>query len=144
MQDQENTRTKQEADKMGQMKKVTTIVTSGGVFPDEEWIVKTSRKVVNVFRKSPQCKDELDHARNAIDMPNIALQNYPETRVGYVVTTLLSLMANHCILSVSLHNGSNEDFEKVWKKLPKRDVAPIQQMEATTKLLFASAVDESQ
>ena len=61
-----------------------------------------------------------------------------------MVTTLQSLIANHCLLSVSLHDGNNEDIEKVWKKLPKGDVASIQEIEAVAKLIFAYAVDESQ
>ena len=78
--------------------------------------------------------------------PDTALQNYPETRLGYVVTTLQSLMTNHFPLSVSLHAGSNGDFGKVWKKLSKTDVASIQEMEAVTvtKLQSAYAVDEFQ
>ena len=64
------------------MKKVTTFVTPGRAFPDGDRIVKASRKVINFFSKSPQCKDKLDHVRKAMDIPNIALHNYPETRVG--------------------------------------------------------------
>ena len=73
----------QEVNETGQTKKVTTIITPGGEFSDGERTVKASSKVVNVFSKSPQRKDKLDHVRNTMDMPNIALQNYPETRVGY-------------------------------------------------------------
>ena len=64
----ENTRTKQEADKTWQMKNVTTIITPGGVFPDQEQIVKASRKVINFFSKFPQHKDKRDHVRKAMDM----------------------------------------------------------------------------
>ena len=108
--------------------------------------MKESRKVVNFFSKYPQREDKLDHVREAMDMPNISLQNYSGTRVGYVVITLQSLMENHGLLSVSLHDGSNEDFEKVCEKLLllTTNVASIQEMEAVTKLLFAYAVDESQ
>ena len=87
--------------------------------------MEASKKVFSFFGKFPQCKDKLDHVREAMDMPNIVLQNHPETRVGYVVTTLQSLMTNYCLLSVSLHYGNNEDFEKVQKKLSKTYVALI-------------------
>ena len=139
-----NTRTKQEADGTGRMKKVTTIVTPAGEFPDGEQIVKAIRKAVNFFGKTPQHKYKLDYFRKAMDMPNISLQNYSKTRVGYVVTTLQSLMENHCILSVGPYDGSNGDFEKVWKKLSETDVASIQEMEAVTKLQNAYTVNESQ
>ena len=73
----ENTTTKQEADKMGQTKNMTTILTLGGSFLDGDIIMKASRKTINFFSKSPQHKDKLDHVRNAMNIPNIALENYP-------------------------------------------------------------------
>lgn len=140
----ENTRSRQEAGENGQTKKVTTVVTPGGPFPEGARLVKASRQSVNFFDKSPQRKEKLDDVRKAMDLPIIALVNFPETRVGYIVTTLQSMMANHCLLSLAVHNGNNEEFEKVWSKLSKEDMASIQEMEAVTKLLFAYAVMDSQ
>ena len=66
-----NTRTKQESGETGQINNVTTIITPRGAFPEEERIVKASKKVINFFSKSPQWKDKLDHVMTAMDMPNM-------------------------------------------------------------------------
>ena len=83
------------------MKKVQSIVTPGGAFPegDRLVLVKLSRTCGNYFAKSPKRKGKLENQRIAMDLPKIALQNFPETRVAYVVPTYQSLFANHYLLT---------------------------------------------
>ena len=75
----ENTKTHQVTDDKGVVKKVQSIVTPGGAFPDGERIIKATRKCVNFFSKSPQRKERLELQRAAMDLPKISLANFPET-----------------------------------------------------------------
>ena len=90
----ENQRTNTVVDEEGETKKVISIVTPGGAFPDGERLVTVSKKVVQFFVKSPQRKDTLNTIVIGMDLPKIALKNFPSTRVGYVTTTFPSLLAN--------------------------------------------------
>ena len=139
----ENTKTHQVTDDKGVVKKVQSIVTPGGAFLDGERIVKATRKCVNFFSKSPQRKERLELQRAAMDLPKITLANFPETRVGYVVTTFQSLMANHSLLTVLLV-VEKDDFGKVWGKLSDEDFKSIQEIEAITQILFLYSVNDSQ
>ena len=93
----ENTKTKSVADEKGVVKKVQYMVTPGGAFPEGARLVETARKCVNYFSASPQRKGKLETQRIAMDLPQVTLRNFPETRVAYVVPTYQSLMANHCL-----------------------------------------------
>ena len=78
-----------------------------------------------------------------MDLPKIALQNFPETRVAYVVPTYQSLLANHYLLTLSVSDAA-DDFHQFWSKLSTQDFSAIQEMEAVTQILFAYAVNDSQ
>ena len=114
----ENTKTNNVADEKGVVKKVQPIVARGGAFPEGAFsegafsegarIIKTGRKCVNYFSKSPQCKNgKLETQRIVMDLPQIALQNFLETRVAYTVPTYQSLMANHCLLTLNISNDAD-------------------------------------
>ena len=126
------------------MKKVQSIVTPGGAFPEGARLVKISRTCVNYFAKSPKRKGKLENQRIAMDLPKIALQNFPETQVAYVVPTYQSLLANHYILSTLSVSDASDDFHQFWSKLSTQDFSAIQEMEAVTQILFAYAVNDSQ
>mmetsp|Transcript_32277 Transcript_32277/g.67858 ORF Transcript_32277/g.67858 Transcript_32277/m.67858 type:complete len:853 (-) Transcript_32277:67-2625(-) len=139
----ENTKTKKFTDDKGVVKKVQSIVTPGGAFPEGKRLVKGGRNCVNYFSKSPQRKEKMDAQRKIMDLSTVALMNFPETRVGYIVTTLQSLMANHQLLSI-LQVAEKDDFGKLWDELSNEDFKAIQEMEAVTQILFSYSVNDSQ
>ena len=139
----ENKKTVKVTDEQGDVKKVQSIVTPGGAFPEGARLVKISRTCVNYFAKSPRRKDKLENQRIAMDLPKIALQNFPETRVAYVVPTYQSLLVNRYLLTLSVSDAT-DDFHQFWSKLSTQDFSAIQEMEAVTQILFAYAVNDSQ
>jgi len=130
-------------DEQGVMKKVQSIVTPGGAFSEMAWLVKISRTCVNDFAKSPKRKGKLENQRIALDLPKIALQNFPETRVAYTVPTYQSLLANHFLLTLSVSNA-DDDFHQFWSKLSTQDFSAIQKMETVTQILCTYTVNDSQ
>ena len=104
------------------MKKMTIIITQEGYFQTGSGLLKQAGKLSISSTSLHNIGINLTMSGKPWICPDTALQNYPETRLGYVVTTLQSLMTNHFPLSVSLHAGSNGDFGKVWKKLSKTDI----------------------
>ena len=74
-----------------------------------------------------------------MDLPKIALQNFPETRVAYIVPTYQSLLVNHYLMTLSVSDAA-DDLHQFWNKLSTEDFSVIQEMEAVTQILFAYAV----
>ena len=72
----------------------------------------------------------------------MALQNFPDTRVTYVVMVFQSLMANYALLKV--YSDSDKDFKKVWSKLSEEDMESIQEIEAVCRHVSQYAVGDSQ
>ena len=142
----ENTKSRRVNDgEGGAVTKVHSIVTKGGPFLDGARICKVARKVVNFFTASPQRKEKLEKQRTAMDMPKIALKNYPDTRVSCVVFLYQSLLVNFPLLTVlDLSLDSKDDFKKLWKALSPVDISAMQEMEAVTQLLFAYSTNEAQ
>ena len=106
--------------------KVTEIVTPGGAFPDSGRILKTGRKIINFFTGSPQRKDKLNKVIAAYDLPTIAMQNYPDTRVAYSCQLMVTVMANYHALQLVEH----DDFPEVMSRLSHEDWRTMQEMEA--------------
>ena len=75
--------------------------------PGSHHAVRT-RNLANYFDKSPQRKEKLDGVVRALDLPSIVIQNYPETRVAYVVILFRSLLANHFVLKSFIGDKAEE------------------------------------
>lgn len=125
----------------GNKTKVQTVVTPGGAFSDGHRIIKEARKQVNFFN-SPQRLHKLDTVRSALDLPKIRLENFPDTRVAFIVTLFRSLMCNHCLLGQYAINET--DFQLLRDKLSDKDCRGMQEMEAVLSVSAEYATGESQ
>ena len=126
----------------GKKIKVTHIVTPGGAFPDGLRIVREARNQVNYFGGSCQRAERLEKDRTALDLPAIALQNFPETRVAFIVMLIRSLLANDYLLVG--YCGSDDAFLRLRAKLSGNDYKAMQEMEALLSVCFEYSTNESQ
>ena len=131
----ENTRTRKEI-RDGKEIKVTEIVTPGGALPDGARIIKTLRSFVNFWTASPQRKDKLRKIVDIYDLPEVALQNYPDTRVAFACKLMLSAMVNYFAMS----RVEDNDWAKLWKNLSEDDWKTVQEMEALILAMGVCAV----
>ena len=118
------------------------IITAGGSFPDGERIIKAGRKQVNFFGASCQRSDKLEKQRIAMDLPNIGLANFPDTRVAFIVILFRTLLANYYLLDG--YSGSDTVFEKLRATLSYEDHSAMQEMEAVMSVCFEYSTNESQ
>ena len=126
----------------GAAKKVQYIVTDGGAFPTGARIIRAARKQVNFFGTSCQRSARLDRDRVAMDLPSVALANFPETRVAFIVILFRSLLANSFLLQA--YSGSDAEFNKLRTTLSEEDQRSMQEMEAVMSVCFEYATNESQ
>lgn len=125
-----------------EVKQTTRIVTPGGAFQEGARIVRECRLQGVYFDKSPQRKGRLDNVKKIVDGPDIEMQNFPETRVGYVVKTFQTTMANY--ENLKLLSDSDNEFRPVFNKISKTDWQAIQEVEAVMKLLHIYSLDAAQ
>ena len=125
----------------GNKTKVQMIVTPGGAFPDGHRIIKEARKQVNYFN-SPQRLHKLDSKRSELDFPKIRLENFPDTRVSFIVTLFRSVLCNHFLLLQ--HAVNDAEFSRLRDKLSDKDYRGMQEMEAVLSVAAEYATGESQ
>ena len=145
----ENTKTVKVTGDNGTVHKETSIVTKGGPFREGKRIVKVAKKVVNYFGGSPQREKGLIDIRKQFTYPSITLQNPADTRVGYVIVMVRTILANVYLLNKMV--GTSDDFDKVWGALYSQDpnsihqdLRAMQEMEAVCKTLADYALTNAQ
>ena len=126
----------------GKETKVITIVTPGGEFKDGGRMVKASRNIVNFFGQSSKRNEGITKLGIQLELPQVALRNFPDTRVSYVVMVFQGMMANYELLKI--YSDKDDDFKKVWSKLSPVDVEAIREMEAVCRNISQYAVGDSQ
>ena len=77
-----------------------------------------------------------------MDLPSVALANFPETRVSFIVILFRSLLANSFLLQA--YSGSDAEFNKLRITLSEEDQRSMQEMEAVMSVCFEYATNESQ
>ena len=125
----------------GNKKKIKTVVTPGGAFPDGERIIREARKQANHFN-SPQRLNKLETIRTELDLPVIRLENFPDTRVAFIVILFRSLMCNHFLLEQ--HSVRDDEFRRLRDKLSANDYRAMQEMEAVLLVCAEYSTGESQ
>ena len=63
-----------------------------------------------------------------MDLPVVRLENFPDTRVAFIVTLFRSLMCNHFLLEQ--HSVNDDAFWQLRDKLSTNDYRAMQDMEA--------------
>ena len=136
----ENTRTITTVGLDGTKTKHQTVVTPGGRFDQGMKIVRSARGFVNFFKSSPQRKQKLDDAIKFLDLPTIALINFPDTRVAFASKLFQTVLANYYAFTKVEHN----DFPKIKSRMSEGDWETMQEMEAICSALCGYAVNEAQ
>ena len=136
----ENTRTTTTVLVDGTKTKEKEVVTPGGRFDQGMKIVRSARGFVNFFKGSPQRKQKLADAIKFLDLPTIALINYPDTRVAFASKLFQTVLANHYAFTKVEH----VDFPKVRSSMSEGDWETMREMEAICSALPGYAVNEAQ
>ena len=84
----------------------------------------------------------LEQDRAGMDLPKIALANFPDTRVAFIVILFRTLLANHFLLDG--YCVRDTEFQKLWKLLSEADHRAMQEMEAVLPVCFEYSTNESQ
>ena len=77
-----------------------------------------------------------------MDLPKIALANFPDTHVAVIVILFCTLLANHFLLDE--YCVRDTEFQKMWKLLSEADHRAMQEMEAVMSVCFEYSTNESQ
>ena len=77
-----------------------------------------------------------------MDLPKVALVNFPDTRVAFIIMLFRGLLANNFLLSG--FRGRDTDFEKLHSSLSEEDMKSMQEMEAVTSVCYEYSADEAQ
>ena len=96
---------------------------------------------MNYFN-SPQRLQKLESERAAIDLPVIRLENFPDTRVAFIVVLFRSLLCNHFLLDQ--HSVNATEYALLRDKLCNKDYRGMQEMEAVLSVSAEYSTGESQ
>ena len=78
--------------------------------------------------------EKFEKYRIALDLPDIALLNFPDTRVAFIVMVFRSLLANAFLLTG--YCGTDDAFQRLRNELSDEDYKGMQEMEALLSVCF--------
>ena len=115
-------------------------MTPGGAFPDGDQIIKVLQKIANFWTSLPQQKEGLREVISNHDLADIAMKNYPDTRVAFACKLMCTCLVNFYALNVANH----DNWRKLMYQLSTEDWRTVQEMEAIASTLANYAVNEAQ
>ena len=83
--------------------------------------------------------EKFEKYRIALDLPAIALLNFPDTRVAFIVMLFRSLLANAFLLTG--YCGSDDAFQQLRNVLSDDDYKAMQEMEALLFVCFEYSIN---